>query len=98
MEDYLLLEKIAQFNRERIPERVVHAKGAGAHGTFAVTGDIAKYTSAKLFNQAGKKTRRSRASPPWPGEKASADTARDQPARSNRDVGFLVPLARVVSA
>src|ERR1039458_2838223 len=45
MEDYLLFEKMAQFNRERIPERVVHAKGAGAHGTFTVTGDIAKYTS-----------------------------------------------------
>jgi catalase len=56
MEDYLLFEKMDQFNRERIPERVVHAKGAGAHGTFAVTGDITKYTSAKLFNQIGKKT------------------------------------------
>ena len=56
MEDYLLVEKMAQFNRERIPERVVHAKGAGAHGTFSVTADITAYTSAKLFNRVGKKT------------------------------------------
>ncbi|HXO98506.1 MAG TPA: catalase [Chthoniobacterales bacterium] len=39
MEDYLLFEKMAQFNRERIPERVVHAKGSGAYGTFTVTAD-----------------------------------------------------------
>ena len=56
MEDYLLFEKMAQFNRERIPERVVHAKGAGAHGTFTVTGDITKYTTAKLFSETGKQT------------------------------------------
>ena len=40
MEDYLLFEKMAQFNRERVPERVVHAKGSGAHGKFTVTHDI----------------------------------------------------------
>src|SRR5260370_35287574 len=56
MEDYLLFEKMAQFNRERIPERIVHAKGAGAYGTFIVTHDITRYTSAKLFNAIGKKT------------------------------------------
>src|SRR5947209_15116072 len=56
MEDYLLFEKMAAFNRERIPERVVHAKGAGAYGTFTVTHDIKKYTTAKIFEKIGKKT------------------------------------------
>jgi catalase len=55
-EDYLLFEKMAHFNRERIPERVVHAKGSGAHGYFVCTSqEIAKYTTAKLFNGIGKK-------------------------------------------
>jgi catalase len=77
MEDYLLFEKMAQFNRERIPERVVHAKGAGAHGRFTVTGDIAKYTSAKLFSQIGKQTDVLARFSIVAGEKGSADTARD---------------------
>jgi len=77
MEDYLLFEKMAQFNRERIPERVVHAKGAGAHGRFTVTGDIAKYTSAKLFSQIGKQTDVLARFSTVAGEKGSADTARD---------------------
>ena len=84
MEDYLLFEKMAQFNRERIPERVVHAKGAGAHGAFTVTGDIAKYTSAKLFNQIGKKTDVLARLSTVAGEKGSADTARDPPFRRRR--------------
>ena len=49
MQDYQLLEKLAHQNRERIPERVVHAKGWGAFGTFTVTHDITKYTRAKVF-------------------------------------------------
>ncbi len=53
LEDYQLLEKLAHQNRERIPERVVHAKGWGALGTFTVTHDITKYTRAKLFQQVG---------------------------------------------
>jgi catalase len=77
MEDYLLFEKMAQFNRERIPERVVHAKGAGAHGTFIVTGDITKYTTAKLFSKIGKKTDLITRFSTVAGEKGSADTARD---------------------
>ena len=56
LEDYTLLEKMAHFNRERIPERVVHAIGAGAYGTFTVTNDITKYTKAKLFSEVGKQT------------------------------------------
>lgn len=53
MQDYQLMEKMAHFNRERVPERVVHAKGAGAYGTLTVTGDISRYTRAKLFSKAG---------------------------------------------
>ena len=77
MEDYLLFEKMAQFNRERIPERVVHAKGAGAFGTFTVTKDITKYTSAKLFDKVGKTTEVLARFSTVAGEKGSADTARD---------------------
>ncbi|PYE56551.1 catalase [Deinococcus yavapaiensis] len=61
LENYHLLEKITHFDRERIPERVVHARGAGAHGYFEATGKvgdepISKYTRAKLFQEAGKRT------------------------------------------
>src|ERR1700710_2869122 len=57
LQDFILHEKMAHFNRERIPERVVHAKGSGAYGTFTVTHDITQYTRAKVFSQVGKKTR-----------------------------------------
>jgi catalase len=77
MEDYLLFEKMAAFNRERIPERVVHAKGAGAYGTFTVTHDITKYTTAKLFERIGKQTELLARFSTVAGEKGSADTARD---------------------
>lgn len=61
LENYQFLEKITHFDRERIPERVVHARGAGAHGVFTAYGHaggepIAKYTRAKLFQEAGKET------------------------------------------
>ncbi len=61
LENYDFLEKISHFDRERIPERVVHARGAGAHGyfeTYGKVGDepVAKYTRAKLFQEAGKQT------------------------------------------
>src|SRR5687768_12367822 len=56
MQDFHLIEKMAHFNRERIPERVVHAKGAGAYGIFTVTNDITHYTKAKVFSQVGKQT------------------------------------------
>ncbi len=56
-EDFLLFEKMAHFNRERIPERVVHAKGSGAHGYFVCTNaEITKYTTANLFSATGKRT------------------------------------------
>src|SRR5712675_3521779 len=56
MQDYQLLEKLAHQNRERIPERTVHAKGLGALGTFTVTHDISRYTKAKIFAKIGKST------------------------------------------
>jgi len=77
LQDYILHEKMAHFNRERIPERVVHAKGSGAFGTFTVTHDITKYTKAKVFSEIGKKTRVLVRFSTVGGEKGSADTERD---------------------
>lgn len=77
MQDHYLLEKLAHFNRERIPERVVHAKAAGAHGTFTVTNDITKYTKAKIFSEVGKQTDMFGRFSTVAGEKGSADTVRD---------------------
>jgi catalase len=77
MQDFHLIEKLAHFNRERIPERVVHAKGAGAFGTFTVTNDITKYTKAKLFSEVGKQTEMLIRFSTVGGEKGSADTERD---------------------
>src|SRR6202140_4485520 len=77
-EDFLLFEKMAHFNRERIPERVVHAKGSGAYGHFVCTRpEITKYTTAKLFSTVGKKTPTFIRFSTVGGEKGSADTARD---------------------
>jgi len=56
LEDFRLIEKISQFDREKIPERIVHARGAAAFGEFEVTGDISKYTDAKMFQKVGSKT------------------------------------------
>ncbi|KIH46649.1 catalase, partial [Ancylostoma duodenale] len=56
MEDIVFMDEMAHFDRERIPERVVHAKGGGAHGYFEVTHDITKYCKADLFNKVGKQT------------------------------------------
>ncbi|HWZ16494.1 MAG TPA: catalase [Mucilaginibacter sp.] len=77
LQDFILHEKMAHFNRERIPERVVHAKGSGAYGTFTVTHDISKYTRAKLFNAIGKETKTFLRFSTVGGEKGSADTERD---------------------
>src|SRR5437773_6009194 len=77
-EDFLLFEKMAHFNRERIPERVVHAKGSGAYGHFVCTSaEITKYTTARLFGAVGKKTPAFLRFSTVGGEKGSADTARD---------------------
>ena len=77
LQDFILHEKMAHFNRERIPERVVHAKGTGAFGTFTVTHDITRYTKAKLFNKVGKQTKLFLRFSTVGGEKGSADTERD---------------------
>ena len=77
MQDYQLMEKMAHFNRERVPERVVHAKGAGAYGTFKVTGDISRYTRAKIFSKVGKTCEIFVRFSTVAGELGSADTARD---------------------
>ena len=77
-EDYQLFEKMAHFNRERIPERVVHAKGSGAYGYFVCTNpDMSKYTTAKLFSAVGKRTPTFLRFSTVGGEKGSADTERD---------------------
>jgi catalase len=77
MQDYFLTEKMAHFNRERMPERVVHAKGYGAYGTFRVTRDITKYSCAKIFSSVGKTTELFARFSTVGGESGSADTARD---------------------
>lgn len=77
LQDYILHEKMAHFNRERIPERVVHAKGSGAFGTFTVTHDISQYTKAKLFSKIGKETKVFLRFSTVGGELGSADTERD---------------------
>ncbi len=77
LQDFYLHEKLAHFNRERIPERVVHAKGTGAFGTLKVTNDITKYTKAKVFNKVGNECRVFVRFSTVGGEKGSADTERD---------------------
>jgi len=77
VQDVHLIEKLAHFDRERIPERVVHAKGAGAHGYFEVTRDISMYTRAKFLSKPGKRTEVFLRFSTVGGEKGSADSERD---------------------
>ncbi|GAB2790629.1 catalase [Halomonas shantousis] len=77
LEDYQLIEKLTHQNRERIPERAVHAKGWGAHGTFTVTQDITRYTRAKLFSEVGKQTPVLARFSTVAGEAGAADAERD---------------------
>ncbi len=77
LQDYQLIEKLAHQNRERIPERTVHAKGWGAHGTFTVTHDITKYAKAKIFAKIGKKTDMLARFSTVAGELGAADAERD---------------------
>ncbi|MFF5564435.1 catalase [Streptomyces sp. NPDC012623] len=76
LQDHYLIEKMAQFNRERVPERVVHAKGAGAYGVFEVTNDVSQFTKADLF-QPGKRTEMLARFSTVAGELGSPDTWRD---------------------
>ncbi|MBK8184574.1 MAG: catalase [Candidatus Competibacteraceae bacterium] len=77
MQDIWLLEKLAHFDREVIPERRMHAKGSGAFGTFTVTHDITRYTRAKLFSEIGKKTDLFVRFSTVAGERGAADAERD---------------------
>ncbi|MEA5580994.1 catalase [Nodularia harveyana UHCC-0300] len=77
MQDFHLMEKLAHFNRERIPERVVHAKGAAAFGKFTVTQDITRYSKAKVFAEIGQETPVLLRFSTVGGEKGSADAERD---------------------
>jgi catalase len=77
MQDYQLIEKLAHQNRERIPERVVHAKGWGAFGTLTVTQDITRFTRAKLFGAVGQQTPMLARFSTVAGEQGAADAERD---------------------
>ena len=77
LQDYQLIEKLAHQNRERIPERVVHAKGSGAFGTLTITHDITAYTKADVFSKIGKKTEALLRFSTVAGERGAADAERD---------------------
>ena len=77
LQDNYLIQKMAQFNRERIPERVVHAKGGGAFGYFEVTQDVTQWTRAAFLNKVGKRTEMFIRFSMVAGEKGYPDTVRD---------------------
>jgi catalase len=77
VQDFQLFEKHAHFNRERIPERVVHAKGSAAFGTFTVTQDITRYSKAKVFAGIGRETPVLLRFSTVAGERGAADAERD---------------------
>jgi catalase len=77
LQDHYLIQKMAQFNRERVPERVVHAKGSGAFGYFEVTADVTQWTKAAFLSQVGKRTMVLARFSTVAGEQGFADTVRD---------------------
>jgi catalase len=77
LHDAHLVQKMQHFNRERVPERVVHAKGSGAHGFFEVTADVTEWTSASFLSEIGKRTPMFARFSQVAGELGSADTVRD---------------------
>ena len=77
LEDFILREKITHFDHERIPERVVHARGSGAHGYFECYEPLASLTRASIFAEAGKRTPVFVRFSTVAGERGSTDTARD---------------------
>ncbi|CAK8713822.1 Catalase [Candidatus Electronema halotolerans] len=77
LQDVWFLEKLAHFDREVIPERRMHAKGSGAHGTFTVTHDISQFSKAKIFSQVGKETEVFVRFSTVAGERGAADAERD---------------------
>lgn len=88
--DFHLIDKLGHFDRERIPERVVHAKGGGAHGFFKVTHDVTKYTKAKLFDTVGKETPIFARFSTVAGERGAADTERDPRGKLCLILGFAI--------
>ena len=77
LQDFTLIDKLSHFDRERIPERVVHAKGSGAHGVFEVTEDVTRFTKAAFLNKVGKRTPLFLRFSTVAGERGSPDTVRD---------------------
>ncbi len=77
LEDFILREKITHFDHERIPERVVHARGSGAHGYFELTASLKKYTTAKILTEAGARTPVFARFSTVAGGSGSVDTPRD---------------------
>ncbi|MGI8904828.1 MAG: catalase [Solirubrobacteraceae bacterium] len=77
LHDHYVVQKMQHFNRERVPERVVHAKGSGAHGFFEVTEDVTQYTKASLFARVGKRTPMFARFSTVAGEQGYPDTVRD---------------------
>jgi catalase len=77
LHDHYVVQKMQHFNRERVPERVVHAKGGGAHGFFEVTSDVTQFTKAKFLGQVGKRTPVFLRFSTVAGEQGFADTVRD---------------------
>ncbi|MFI0775024.1 catalase [Streptomyces sp. NPDC021212] len=77
IQDQHLIEKLAHFNRERIPERVVHARGAGAYGTFTLTRDVSRWTRAAFLSEVGKQTETFLRFSTVAGNLGSADAVRD---------------------
>src|SRR5471030_76820 len=77
LQDFWLIEKLAHFDREVIPERRVHAKGSGAFGTLKITHDISRFTKAKVFAEVGKQTPLFMRFSTVAGERGAADAERD---------------------
>src|SRR3979411_3362512 len=77
LQDIWLIEKLAHFDREGIPERRMHAKGSGAFGTFTVTHDLSRYTKAKIFSEIGKRTEMFARFSTVAAERGAADAERD---------------------
>ncbi|MDQ3511965.1 MAG: catalase, partial [Pseudomonadota bacterium] len=77
LEDFILREKITHFDHERIPERIVHARGSAAHGTFQLTRSLKQYTTAKILTEVGEKTPLFARFSTVAGGAGSVDTPRD---------------------
>src|SRR6201982_1607017 len=76
LHDHYVVQKMQHFNRERVPERVVHAKGGGAHGFFEVTNDLTQYTKAHFLGKVGRRTEVLARFSTVAGELGSPDTVR----------------------